>query len=147
MAAFKASRLVWLAISEITWMISLIFSELVRISFMAEIDWRTAVPPSSANWLVSPATRLAMAALSLTPSIERVKVFDGGRNFLDAGALVLGADGQLLRALGDDPGNLGELPGVLAHLLHGRAHVLNHQVHIVPHAHRRLQGTAWRWAS
>ena len=51
MAAFRASRFVWLAISEITWMISLICCELVRISSIDSIDFCTALPPSSASWL------------------------------------------------------------------------------------------------
>ena len=42
MAAFKANRFVWLAISEITWMISEIWSELVLICSMASADLRTA---------------------------------------------------------------------------------------------------------
>ena len=53
MAAFKASRLVWLAISEITWMISLICVEDDLIRSMASTDLRTALPPSPANVLVS----------------------------------------------------------------------------------------------
>ena len=51
MAAFRASRFVWLAISEITWMISLICCELVRICSIDSIDFCTALPPSSASWL------------------------------------------------------------------------------------------------
>ena len=62
MAAFRASRLVWLAISEITWMISPICVELVRISSMASTDFCTAVPPCSARTLVSLASLSAPCA-------------------------------------------------------------------------------------
>ena len=71
MAAFRASRFVWLAISEITWMISLICCELVRICSIDSTDFCTALPPSSASWLASLATLLASVAFSLTASTER----------------------------------------------------------------------------
>ena len=45
MAAFKANKLVWLAISAMTRIISLIWVELVRIRFMDAIDFSTAMPP------------------------------------------------------------------------------------------------------
>ena len=66
MAAFKASRFVWLAISEITWMISLICWELVRICSIDSIDFCTALPPSSASWLAFVATWVDALAFSLT---------------------------------------------------------------------------------
>jgi len=53
-------------------MISAICVELVRISSMASIDFCTAAPPCSANWLVFLATLSASAALFFTPSIDAV---------------------------------------------------------------------------
>ena len=116
MAAFRARRFVWLAISEITWMISLICCELVRIRPIASTDFCTAAPPRSASALVCLATLSASAALPLTASIERVSCFDGGAHFLDARTLRLGPLGEALRAFGDDPRPFGELGGALGDL-------------------------------
>ena len=121
MAAFRASRFVWLAISEITWMISLICCELVRICSIDSIDFCTALPPCSASWLASVATLVASLALSLTALDRAGQFFDRGGHLLDAGALRLRAGGQRLRTLGDHPRAFGELVGALGDLLDRRA--------------------------
>ena len=116
MAAFRASRFVWPAISEITRMISPIFSELVRMRLMASIDLCTAVAA-----LLGQLAGVAGEAIGrrgvVLDGLDRVgEVLDGGGDLLDAGALVLGAQGQLLRTVGDDARHLVELRGALGHL-------------------------------
>ena len=69
--AFKASKFVWLAISEITWMISEICVDEVLIRSMASTLLRTAAPPSPASELVCWATLLAPVAFYFTASMLR----------------------------------------------------------------------------
>ena len=98
MAAFRASRLVWLAISEITWMISLICCDCCRISSIDSIDFCTAVPPSSASVLVSLGHLVGLVGVVLDRLDAAGQFFDRGGHLLDGRALRLGTLGQGLRA-------------------------------------------------
>ena len=115
-AAFKARRLVWLAISEITWMISLIFSELVRISRMAAMDWRTALPPFSASLLVPSASLSAAAALSFTMLIDSASPSTAAVISSTLALWGLRPLRQALRAFGDGARHFGELGGAVGHV-------------------------------
>ena len=70
-AAFSASRLVWLAIWLITPMILAIWWLLSLIAFMPSIERPTAWLPCSALWLVDSATLLASVVLVATWSMLR----------------------------------------------------------------------------
>ena len=127
MAAFRASRFVWLAISEITWMISAICCELVRISSMASIDFCTAAPPCFGQLRWSRlATLSASWALSLTRFDRAGQFFDRGGHLLDARALGLGPGGQRLRAFGDHARAFVELGGALGDLADDAGKIVEH---------------------
>ena len=132
MAAFRARRFVWLAISLITWMISPICVELVLISSMASIDFCTAAPPCSARPLVCLAILSASTAFSLTDStlwaISSIEALISSTLELCSWAPLA----RLWRAFGDHAGPFGKLVGALADLPHRRTNVLDDQVDVVP---------------
>ena len=112
-AAFRASRLVWLAISLMTWMMSLTCSLDFLIRTIASIAWSTDSPPCLASCEVRSASSRAEPAFWLISRIALLRVLDRGRHLLDGRRLVLRRLAQVAGALGDDPRALGELVGRL----------------------------------
>ena len=131
-AAFRASRLVWLAISEITWMISPICvragaDQLHGLDRL--LHGLAALLGQLAGLLGDLVGLVGIVLDALRPS--------GLSSSIDAvicstlELCVLRAGGQRLRALGDDPRALGELVGALGDLLDGPADRFDDQVHVV----------------